>query len=76
VLVRAFGAPIEVKDILKARGYRFDDGRTSGANKHWWKEVEEGGLMEERAFLDETYRDGANKAGYEHRDATKRHKLA
>jgi DNA polymerase III subunit epsilon len=76
VLVRAFGAPIEVKDILKARGYRFDDGRTSGANKHWWKEVEEGGLMEERAFLDETYRDGANKAGYEHRDATKRHKMA
>ncbi len=76
VLVRAFGAPIEVKDILKARGYRFDDGRSSGANKHWWREVDEGGLMEERAFLDETYKDGANRAAYEHRDATKRHKLA
>jgi len=75
VMVRAWGAPIDVKDILKARGYRFDDGRSSGANKHWWREVDEQAMDEERDFLDATYKDGSTKAGYEHRDASKRYKL-
>jgi DNA polymerase-3 subunit epsilon len=75
VMVRAWGAPIDVKDILKARGYRFDDGRASGANKHWWREVDEQAMDEERAFLDATYKDGSTRAGYENRDASKRFKL-
>lgn len=76
VMVRAWGAPIEVKDMLKARGYRFDDGRASGANKHWWREVDETLLQEEKAFLDGIYKDGSLRAGYDERDATKRFKLA
>lgn len=75
VTVRAFGAPFDAKDALKARGYRFDDGRFSGANKHWWKEISEADLAAERDFLDDTYFDGANKAAYEYKDATKRYKL-
>ena len=75
VMVRAWGAPIDVKDILKARGYRFDDGRASGANKHWWREVDEAAMDAEREFLDATYKDGSTKAGYENRDASKRHKM-
>lgn len=75
VTVRAFGAPFDTKDILKARGYRFDDGRFSGASKHWWKEISEADLAAEQDFLDETYFDGANKAGYDYKDATKRYKM-
>jgi DNA polymerase-3 subunit epsilon len=75
VMVRAWGAPIDVKDMLKARGYRFDDGRASGANKHWWREVDEAAMDAEREFLDATYKDGSTKAGYENRDASKRHKM-
>jgi DNA polymerase-3 subunit epsilon len=75
VMVRAWGAPIDVKDILKARGYRFDDGRATGANKHWWREVDEQAMDAEREFLDATYKDGATRAGYEGRDASKRFKL-
>jgi DNA polymerase-3 subunit epsilon len=75
VMVRAWGAPIEVKDILRMRGYRFDDGRTSGANKHWWREVDQQDLAEEKAFLDGIYKDGSLKASYDLRDASKRFKL-
>lgn len=74
-MVRAWGAPIEVKDLLKARGYRFDDGRASGANKHWWREVDEAAMPEERKFLDATYKDGSNRASFDLRDATGRFKL-
>lgn len=75
VMVRAWGAPIEVKDILRTRGYRFDDGRSSGANKHWWREIDETTLADEQKFLNSTYKDGATRASYDHRDATKRYKL-
>lgn len=46
VLFRAVGAPFEVKDLLKGRGYRWRPDR-----KVWWKEVPEGDAEAERAWL-------------------------
>ena len=63
IIVRAFGAPFEAKDSLKGRGYRWQDG-SGGANKHWWKEIPEEILSEEKAFLDELYTLGSEKASF------------
>ena len=48
--IRAIGAPFEVKDALKANGYRWDDGST-GSPKHWWKQVHGSSLQEEENWL-------------------------
>lgn len=36
----AVGSPFETKDMLKARGYRWNDG-SNGQPKSWWREVPE-----------------------------------
>lgn len=73
VVVHAFGAPFEARDTLKTRGYRWHDG-SSGANRHWWKEIPETALEEEKNFLDELYPNGSDRAGFETRTAADRFK--
>lgn len=46
----AIGAPYEVKDLLKARGYRWNDG-TDGRPKAWWIEVDGDAVDAERDWL-------------------------
>lgn len=45
-MVRAFGAPFEVKDLLKARGYQWD-----AAGRVWWREVSVDAMPEEGSWL-------------------------
>ncbi len=73
VTVQAFGAPFEAKDGLKARGYRWHDG-TTGPNRHWWKDIAEEELAEEKAFLDELYAHGSERAGFSFKSACERFK--
>ena len=44
----AFGSPFESKDLLKARGYRWDAGR-----KVWYRDLADGQLEQERSWLAE-----------------------
>ena len=44
------GAPYELREILKARGYRWSDG-ADGGPRAWWTEVAESDLDAELAFL-------------------------
>lgn len=76
VVVRAFGAPYAVKDLLKARGYRWHSGDDGRMNKHWWIEVPAECLGEEQEYLDGEYRNGSALAHYSYMDATKRFKSA
>jgi len=71
-IVRAFGAPFDVKDSLKARGYEWDDG-TGVYNKHWYSEIINTQLEDERNFLDDLYQ-GAEIAGFEPMNARMRFK--
>lgn len=71
VTVQAFGAPFEAKDGLKARGYRWHDG-TTGPNRHWWKDIAEEELAQEKAFLDELYAHGSERAGFSFKSACER----
>lgn len=48
--VRAEGAPFDLKDVLKARGYRWDDG-SSGSPKAWWIDVEDADRDTELEYL-------------------------
>ena len=48
--VWAEGAPFDMKDHLKKRGYRWNDG-SDGRPKSWWIEVTEAGLADELAYL-------------------------
>lgn len=48
--VKAVRAPYEAKDSLKARGYRWDDGRTSHL-RCWYKDLPEEEVGTEFAFL-------------------------
>jgi DNA polymerase-3 subunit epsilon len=43
-------SPVDVNDILKARGYRWNDG-ADGRPKSWWKDVDEDRCDAELAFL-------------------------
>ncbi|TXH37880.1 MAG: hypothetical protein E6Q98_06050 [Rhodospirillaceae bacterium] len=43
-------SPFEFKDILKAHGYRWNDG-TDGRPKSWWMEVADDKSEAELAFL-------------------------
>ena len=73
VIVRALGAPFEVKDTLKERGYRWHNGG-NGVERHWWTTVPESNLEVERDFLNETYSNGAQRAGYQLQTARMRFK--
>lgn len=73
VRIAAFGAPFDVKDDLKARGYRWHDG-TVGPNKHWGTEIREADLPEESAFLEALYRNAMNLANVRYLDAHVRFK--
>ncbi len=46
----AEGSPFDLKDALKKRGYRWNDG-TDGQPKSWWIEVEEQAYEAELTFL-------------------------
>ncbi|NDG85944.1 MAG: DNA polymerase III subunit epsilon [Proteobacteria bacterium] len=53
IQMMAVGAPFESKDLLKARGYRWDN-----QNRHWWKEIDPSGLIDETAWLEEAVYQG------------------
>lgn len=46
----AENSPFEMKDVLKARGYRWNDG-SDGRPKAWWTDVIESQLGSEKIFL-------------------------
>jgi DNA polymerase-3 subunit epsilon len=46
----AESSPFDMKDVLRKRGYRWNDG-TDGRPKSWWVEVDEDAATEELAFL-------------------------
>ena len=48
--IRAEGSPFDMKDALKARGYRWNDG-SDGQPKAWWRDVPEAELEAEMTFL-------------------------
>lgn len=48
--IRAEGAPFDLKDALKARGYRWDDG-SSGAPRAWYVDVADADKGSELSFL-------------------------
>lgn len=52
--VWAANAPFEAKDILKDRGYRWNDGSAYGSVKAWNKEVTQDDLTAELTWLKET----------------------
>lgn len=67
--VCASGAPFDVKDALKARGYSWDSDR-----KVWGITVLESDLEEEKAFLSELYSGGGNRAAVTIQNARQRYK--
>jgi DNA polymerase-3 subunit epsilon len=46
----AEGSPFDMKDVLKVRGYRWNDG-TDGRPKAWWMKIDEEAFEAELAFL-------------------------
>lgn len=50
VRVYAENSPFDLKDLLKARGYRWSDG-SDGRPKSWWIEIAEEDLNDELRFL-------------------------
>ncbi|WP_442981165.1 3'-5' exonuclease [Rhizobium sp. SL42] len=58
VRIYAEGSPFDMKDHLKARGYRWSDG-SDGRPKSWWVEIGEEALEDELRYLrSEIYRYG------------------
>jgi len=56
IRIFAENSPFEMKDHLKARGYRWSDG-SDGRPKCWWAEIAEDGLDDELRYLrSEIYR--------------------
>jgi len=51
VRILAKGSPIERKDLLKGRGYRWKPSDDDDYEKYWWTVIPEEGLEEERTFL-------------------------
>lgn len=64
VTVRAVGAPFDVKDSLKGRGYSWC-GEHDTHGKHWFRSVSDAAITEEMDFLNQLYADGAKRAVYE-----------
>jgi DNA polymerase-3 subunit epsilon len=50
VRIFAENSPFDLKDLLKARGYRWSDG-SDGRPKSWWIEMDEAGLEGELHYL-------------------------
>jgi DNA polymerase-3 subunit epsilon len=50
VRIFAEGSPFDMKDLLKARGYRWTDG-SDGRPKSWWVELDEEALESELHYL-------------------------
>jgi DNA polymerase-3 subunit epsilon len=50
IRVFAVDSPFDRKDLLKTRGYRWSNG-TKGCRRCWWRDVAEGELETELAFL-------------------------
>lgn len=50
VRIFAEGSPFDMKDLLKARGYRWSDG-SDGRPKSWWVELDEDALDDELHYL-------------------------
>ena len=73
VRVQAMGAPFAVKDTLRGRQYRWHNG-DKGPAKHWWRDVPEEELHDEKAFLDTLYSKGSERAQYIYLDARARFK--
>lgn len=46
----ALDSPFEMKDLLKARGYRWSDG-TDGSPRSWYRDVTDSALAEEKRYL-------------------------
>ncbi len=47
----AVGAPFDKKDVLKQRGYRWNDGSASGSCKGWWTDVPQHMEQDELNYL-------------------------
>ncbi len=73
VVVYATGAPFDVKDRLKERGYRWNDGK-NGNYKAWWCQISEDQLETERQFLSRLYPGGNRKATIERISARERYR--
>ena len=67
----AIGAPIDLKDLLKARGYRWFPGDTKRA-KAWYRTVPSDELAAERAWLTEKIYAGKYRASEEKEDPLRR----
>jgi DNA polymerase III subunit epsilon len=48
--IYAVGAPFDTKDMLKQRGYRWNDGSAGGC-KAWWRDLPQESEQEELAYL-------------------------
>lgn len=57
--ISAFGAPFDKKDILKARGYRWNGGSNNGS-KGWWTDVASDQEQAEMAYLAKEIYPGGN----------------
>jgi DNA polymerase-3 subunit epsilon len=73
IRVQAMGAPFAVKDTLRERKYRWHNG-DKGPVKHWWRDVSEEDLEDEKCFLDGLYQQGSLRAQYVYLDACNRFK--
>ncbi len=73
VLIKAIGAPFDAKDVLKARGYRWNNGE-NGQAKYWWKEISNQDLPNEKIFLAEIHPQFENTMVFELKNARTRFK--
>ena len=62
--VYAVGAPFDKKDLLKQRGYRWNDGSAGGC-KAWWRDVTQEAEQEELVYLAEVIYPGGNTTAVE-----------
>ena len=72
-LVRAWGAPFDVKDSLRAQGYRWN-ADTKGVDRHWYREVTADQVEQEREFLVNLYAEAAYTAEWQEMTARTRFK--
>lgn len=70
-VVEAVRAPFDAKDLLKARGYRWDASR-----RHWWREVAEEALDEEIEWTLRNVYGGKARPRYRRTDWTRRYAAA